>query len=245
NPYDRARAAGGSSGGAAAALAMRMAPVADGSDMMGSLRNPAAFCNVYGYRPSYGLVPSDPLGDTFLHQLSTNGPMARTVADLAHLLEILARPDPRLPHGRGPEPYAEGLDIDIRGMRIGWLGDWGGAYAMEPGILELCETALGIFRDQGAEVEALPPPFPAEKLWESWTILRSWAIAGGSGALHAEPETRALLKPEGIWEIERGLSYDAMTVHRASVIRSQWFARLAGLFAEYDALILPSAQVWP
>jgi amidase len=245
NPYDLSRSAGGSSGGAAAALAARLVPVADGSDMMGSLRNPAAFCNVYGFRPSYGLVPADPVGETFLHQLSTNGPMGRTVEDVARLLETLARLDARLPHSRPPEPYAPDLDADPKGARIGWLGDWGGAYAMEPGILSLCETALDTFTALGAHVEPVAPPFPAAALWDAWITLRSFAIAGGMAPLHANPKTRALLKPEMIWEIERGLALTAMQVHRASVIRSQWFARLADLFQSYDALMLPSAQVWP
>lgn len=245
NPYDLSRSAGGSSGGAAAALAARLVPIADGSDMMGSLRNPAAFCNVYGFRPSYGLVPADPVGDTFLHQLSTNGPMGRTVEDVARLLETLARPDPRLPHSRAPESYATDLDADPKGARIGWLGDWGGAFPMDSGILPLCETALDTFTALGADVEAMAPPFPAAALWDAWTTLRSFAIAGGVAPLHANPKTRALLKPEMIWEIERGLALSAMQVHRASVIRSQWFARLADLFQTYDALVLPSAQVWP
>lgn len=245
NPYDPARSAGGSSGGAAAALAARMLPVADGSDMMGSLRNPAAFCNVYGFRPSFGLVPADPQGDTFLHQLATDGPMGRTVEDVARLLEVLAGPDPRVPHAVAPEPYAAALDADPRGARIGWLGDWGGAYACEPGILAACEAALAVFADHGCVVEPVAPPFAAERLWEAWTLLRSWAIAARLGPLHADPAKRALMKPELIWEIERGLSLSAMEVHAASVTRSDWFARLAGLFARHDALALPAAQVWP
>ena len=245
NPYDLSRSAGGSSGGAAAALAARLVPVADGSDMMGSLRNPAAFCNVYGLRPSYGLVPADPVGDTFLHQLSTNGPMGRTVEDVARLLETLAHPDARLPHSRAPEPFAADLDADPKGARIGWLGDWGGAYPLEPGITALCETALETFTALGAHVEPVAPPFPAAKLWDAWIMLRSFAIAGGMAPLHANPETRALLKPEMIWEIERGLALSAMEVHRASILRSQWFATLADLFQTHDALVLPSAQVWP
>lgn len=245
NPYDTARTAGGSSGGAAAALAARLLPVADGSDMMGSLRNPAAYCNVYGMRPSYGLVPQDPLGDTFLHQLSTDGPMARNVEDMAALLETLSQPDPRLPHRIQPEPFTQALDTDPRGLRIGWLGDWGGAYRMEPGILDLCETAQQTFTEMGCEVTPLPPPFPAEKLWHSWTTLRSWAVAARLGIHHADPARRALLKPEAIWEIERGLRLSAMEAHRASVIRSDWFATAARLFETFDALILPSAQLWP
>lgn len=245
NPYDTSRSAGGSSGGAAAALAARMLPVADGSDMMGSLRNPAAFCNVYGFRPSFGLVPTDPVGDTFLHQLATDGPMGRTVEDVARLLETLAAPDPRVPHGIPPQPYAEALDVDVAGKRIGWLRDWGGAYPLEDGIADLCRAALGVFEDQGCVVEDVAPPFPAESLWESWTTLRSWAVAARLGPVYDDPRKRALLKDEAVWEIERGLALSAMDVHRASVRRSEWFAQAAGLFGRYDALALPAAQVWP
>ena len=245
NPYDPSRSAGGSSGGAAAALAARMVPVADGSDMMGSLRNPAAFCNVYGFRPTFGLVPSDPVGETFLAQLATDGPMARCPEDLARLLEILAVPDAANPHGRASEPFADGIDRAPGPLRIGWLADWGGAYGMEPGILPLCEAGLRVLEGLGHRVEALAPPFPADALWESWTGLRSFGIAGGMAALHADRRSRALLKPEALWEIERGLAMSAMEVHRASVIRSDWFAALARLFRDFDALVLPSAQVWP
>ncbi len=246
NPYDPGRSAGGSSGGAAAALAARLLPVADGSDMMGSLRNPAAFCNVYGFRPSYGRVPSDPAGDTFLHQLATDGPMGRTVEDMARLLDVLAVPDARDPHGLAAEPsFAGGLDVELRGKRIGWLGDWGGAYAMESGITDLCAGALRVFEEMGVTVEPVAPPFPAERLWQSWTVLRSWAVAARLSPLYDDPAKRALLKPEAIWEIERGLALSAMEVHRASVLRSEWFTRAAGLFARYDALVLPAAQVWP
>jgi amidase len=245
NPYDPARTAGGSSGGAAAALALRMVPVADGSDMMGSLRNPAAFCNVYGFRPSFGLVSPGPGGDRFLHQLSTDGPMARCPEDLARLLETLAQPVPADAHARAWEPFAGALDADVAGLRIGWLGDWGGAFAMEPGILEVCEAALQQFVAMGCEVEPLAPPFPADRLWDSWTTLRSFSVAAGLAEVHARPDWRALLKPEALWEIGRGLALSAMEVHRASVIRTEWFARAADLFSRYDALVLPSAQVWP
>ncbi|MDT8856722.1 amidase [Paracoccaceae bacterium Fryx2] len=245
NPYAPGLSAGGSSGGAAAALAAGLVPLADGSDMMGSLRNPAAFCNVYGFRPGYGRVSSDPVGDTFLHQLATDGPMARNVEDLARLLEVLAVPDARDPHGMAWEPFAEGLDTDPKGLRIGWLGDWGGAYAMEPGVLETCEGALRGFEALGWHVEPVVPPFAAERLWDSWTTLRSWAVPANLGPHHADPARRALLKPEAVWEIERGLALSAMDVHRASVVRSEWFSVLAGLFTRFDALVLPSAQVWP
>jgi amidase len=245
NPYDPERSAGGSSGGAGAALAARLVAVADGSDMMGSLRNPAAFNNVYGLRPSWGLVPSQPDRDVFLHQLSTEGPMARSIEDLARLLGVLAGPDPRQPHALPSQPFHEHLDRDPGGLRIGWLGDWSGAYAMEPGILETCETALGEFEALGCSVEALAAPFPATELWESWIDLRSWEIAATLAALHADEAKRRLLKPEALWEIERGLSMNAMQVQRASESRTRWFLRTVELFSRYDALALPSAQVWP
>jgi amidase len=97
----------------------------------------------------------------------------------------------------------------------------------------------------GCTVEPLAPPFSAARIWDSWTTLRSFAIAGANAALNADPKTCALLKPEMIWEIERGLALSAMDVHRASVTRSEWFATLARVFETHDALVLPSAQVWP
>jgi amidase len=245
NPYDLTRSAGGSSGGAAAALAARLVPVADGSDMMGSLRNPAAFCNVYGFRPTWGLVPSDADGDTYLATLATEGPMGRCPGDVARLLEVLAGPNPEVPFGRGAEPYSGWLDAPVKGTRIGWLGDWGGAYPCEPGILETCEAALKVFEGAGCVVEAVPPPFPAERLWQSWTTLRAMLNAGKRRATYDDPAKRALMKPELVWEIEQGLTLSADAVYRASVIRSDWYATLARLFTRYDALVLPSAQVWP
>lgn len=245
NPYDLMRSAGGSSGGAAAALAARMAWVADGSDMMGSLRNPAAFCNVYGFRPTWGLVPGDAEGDTFLATLATNGPMARDVEDLARLLSVIAGENPEVPFPRPVEDWAAGLDAGARGLRIGWLGDWGGAYAMEPGILDICTGALRAMEDLGAVVEPLAPPFPAEDLWSAWITLRAMLSAGSKGALAADPALRAQTKPETLWEIERGAGLTAQAVHEASILRSRWYACAARLFRRYDLLALPSAQVWP
>ncbi|MFZ5709204.1 MAG: amidase [Pseudomonadota bacterium] len=245
NPYDLGRSAGGSSGGAAAALAARMVPVADGSDMMGSLRNPAAFCNVYGYRPTWGLVPQDADGDTFLATLSTEGPMGRCPEDVARLLEVLAGETPEVPFPRPNLPFHQWLDAPVAGARIGWLGDWGGAYPMETGILDLCRRAMAVFEAAGCSVEDVPPPCPAEPLWRSWTTLRAMLNAGGKAALYADPAKRAQLKPEAVWEIEQGIGLTAQAVYEASVIRSDWYQRLARLFETYDALVLPSAQVWP
>jgi amidase len=218
NPFDLGRSAGGSSGGAAAALATGMVAVADGSDMMGSLRNPAAWNNVYGMRPTWALVPPEPEGEMFLHQLSTLGPMARTPRDLGGLLDVMAGPDPQQPHGRGQ--FRMGLLRPAERRRIGWLGDWGGAYPMEAGVLAAAEGAVRRLESLGHVVEAVAPPFDAGRLWESWTTLRSWAVAGSLGGLDL-----AALKPEAQWEVTRGAALSAAET--------------------YDALVLPAAQVWP
>ncbi|QBF31459.1 amidase [Thalassococcus sp. S3] len=242
NPYDPSRTCGGSSGGAAVALATGMLALADGSDMMGSLRNPAAWGNVYGFRPSWGRVPSEPVGDTFLHQLSTLGPMARSPDDLALLLDVISGPDPRQPHARDAEKVGAVMAGDLTGKRIGWLGDWGGAYPMEAGLLDQCVHAVDVLADLGCILEEVEPPFPAEALWESWTTLRSWSVAASLDPLAAHKDS---LKDTAIWEMERGQSFSALDVHAASVIRSEWFTCAARLFDRYDALVLPATQVWP
>ncbi|MEL6691130.1 MAG: amidase family protein, partial [Pseudomonadota bacterium] len=227
------------SGGAAVALATGMVALADGSDMMGSLRNPAGWSNTYGLRPTFGLVPLEPKGDTFLHQLATAGPMARSPEDIELMLRVMAGPDPRQPHGR--QLTAAGSAP----KRIGWLGDWSGAYPTEPGVLEVCEGALKVLEGLGCSVEPVQAPFDRDALWEAWTTLRSWMVAGSLAPAMADPKLRALLKPEAIWEAERGLKLTAMEVHRASAIRSDWFAKASELFETYDALIMPTAQCFP
>ncbi len=242
NPYDPARSCGGSSGGAAVALATGMLALADGSDMMGSLRNPAAWNNVYGFRPSWGRVPSEPMGDSYLHQLSTLGPMARSPGDIGILLDVISGPDPRMPLSVDSARVAPVRPADLAGLRIGWLGDWGGAFPCEPGILDICQEALAIFAGRGARVEPVAPPFDAERIWDSWITLRSWSVAAG---LEALMDRKAVLKDSAQWELDRGLALSAMQVHHASVLRSDWFRRAARVFEDFDALVLPAAQVWP
>lgn len=247
NAYNRTLSAGGSSGGAAAALAMRMVPVADGSDMMGSLRNPGAFNNVFGLRPTFGRVPSGPAIDLYAHQLATEGPMARTAADLAQLLATQAGPHPDFPLSIQEDPavFANTLRGDLKGRRIAWLGDWNGYYPMEKGIVPLCEQALETCRLAGCEVEAVTPGFDPARLWQCWLTLRQWALAGGLGSVYDKPQTRQLLKPEAQWEIAAGQTLSALDVHKASVTRSAWFAALNRLFDKYDFIALPTAQVFP
>lgn len=248
NAFDPSRSAGGSSGGAAVAVALRMLPVADGSDMMGSLRTPAAFNNVYGLRTSVGCVPHGPTEELFFQQFSVCGPMARDIPDLALLLSVQAGFDARLPLTRRSEPprdWTTQLQRDCKGLRIGWMGDLGGHLPTEPGLLDTCRAALQHFTAAGCVVEEATVVFDFERLWRAWIDLRSFSVAGANQGLYADPARRALLKPEALWEIERGLALSAMAVYEAARVRSAWYEALRRLFERYDFLVLPSAQVFP
>jgi Asp-tRNAAsn/Glu-tRNAGln amidotransferase A subunit and related amidases len=245
NPYDLTKTVGGSSGGAAAALSAHLLPIADGSDMMGSLRNPAAFNNVVGFRPSYGRIPVSQKLELFMGQLSVLGPMGRTVEDTAALLMTQAGYDPRDPHSLPAEDLMPARGCDFSGARIAWLGDLGGYLPFDPGVLELCQTALPVFESIGCTVEAVVPDYDMVDVWQSWTTLRSWLTANGMRDSYDDPARRALMKPEIIWEIERGLDMTGREVHFASKRRSAWYKYLLTLFERYDYLVLPSAQVFP
>lgn len=244
NAYDPSRSAGGSSGGAAVALALRMLPVADGSDFGGSLRNPAAWNNVFGLRPSMGRVPYWPSAESFINQLSTEGPMARNVPDLALLLSTLAGRDPRVPLSldEAPEAFTQTLNTDPRGTRIGWLGDYAAVLPTEPGVLEVCQQALARLRDIGCTVEDAHLPISRERIWETWLGIRHWLVMNSLLPLYQDPEKRRHLKPEAIWEVEGGLRMSAQDTLRASAGRSAIYQAFLGLFARFDALVLPSAQ---
>ena len=245
NPYDLSRTAGGSSGGAAAALALRMLPVADGTDMMGSLRNPAAYNNIVSLRPSFGRVPSAEI-ELFLGQLSVAGPMARSAADLAMLLSVMAGPDARMPLSIDEDPaiFTRGLERDFRGTRVAWLGDLGGYLPMEPGLVELCRAALKTLEAIGCAVEEAALGFAPERMWHAWITLRHWLIAGNLSALYKDPAKRAQMKPEAVWEVEGGLKLTAEDVYQASVTRSELYRAVLKLFDSYEYLVLPSAQVF-
>jgi amidase len=244
NAYDGRSTAGGSSGGAAAGLALQMLPVADGSDLMGSLRNPAAFNNVIGFRPTPGLVP---LSDSYIEELPCNGPMGRNVQDTALLLSTIAGYHPSSPSSLNHDPaeFARPLDRDFKGVKVGWLGDFNGYLAMEDGVLELCENALQGFRDTGCIVEPVTLNFSMEELWDTWLTFRHWLVRARALPLYENTEFRHLLKPELIWEIEGGADITGDRIATASSARGRWYAALLEAFAGYDYLVLPTAQVFP
>lgn len=247
NAWDPALSAGGSSGGAAVALALRLLPVADGSDFMGSLRNPAGWNHVFGLRPSQGRVPAAPKPELWVSQLGTDGPMARTVRDLARLLQTQAGYDPRAPLSLADEAggFVPGPDASVRGQRIGWLADLGGHLAVEPGILAGCERALAVMQQAGAEVEPLGLGFPPAQLWEAWLVWRQALVAPAVAAVLARPGARAGVKPEALWEHDRAQGLDFNRFIAAAQVRSAFHLHLLDLFERVDALALPTAQVWP
>ncbi|RWP30264.1 amidase [Mesorhizobium sp.] len=246
NAFDPALTAGGSSGGAAVALALDMVPVADGSDFGGSLRNPAAYNNVYGFRPSQGLVPAGPELDVFHAQMGVEGPMGRNVRDMALLLDEQAGYDPRAPLSHHKQDcFLQGLQTPAAGGRIAWLGDLGGHLPVEPGILSLCEAALDRFAAASFQTEALVPDFDFEALWQAFVTLRQASSGCALKAHYDDPLKRALLKPEAVWEVEQALQLTAPQIHAATVRRSSWHRTLLSLFDRFDLIALPTAQVFP
>ena len=242
NPYDHRRSAGGSSGGAAAALACGMHPLADGSDMGGSLRNPASFCNVVGFRPSPGRVPGWPelLG---WNTLNVSGPMARTVADAALLLSVQAGPDPRAPIGL-EEPgagFAAPLAADLRGLRVAWSPDLGGAVPVEPEIAAVVRDAAQVFASLGAHVTEGSPDFAGAD--EAFRTLRAWQFEVIFGELLDRAADE--LKPSLRENIELGRKLTGADLGRAEVLHTALFHRVREFFTTCDILLLPVSQVLP
>ncbi|MGH7073334.1 MAG: amidase [Stellaceae bacterium] len=246
NGFDQSRSAGGSSGGAAVALALGMVPFADGSDYAGSLRNPAAWNNLFSLRPSPGIVPRES-PELFLQAPGVSGPMARSVPDLAMLLSVQAGHDARAPLSSVLDPvrFLAPLDIDLTDTRIAWCRDFGSHIPFEPGVLELCEAALPAFEALGCSVEVEAPAYPMERLWQDFVTLRAWHIASSYAALYRDGAKRALLKAEMVWEIERGLPLSGQDIAAASLGRSAWYRAVSRLFERFDFLLVPSAQLFP
>ena len=247
NAYDVSKSAGGSSGGAAVALATRMLPVADGSDFMGSLRNPAGWNNVFGLRPSQGRVPQWPAADVWVAQLGTEGPMARSVDDLARLLDVQAGPDARVPLSLAAHAsFSQGLEtVDGASAKVGWLGDLNGHLAMEAGVLDVCGQALKCLEGIGCAIEPIAFGHSPEAVWEAWLVWRRWLVAGRIAPFLLKPSNRALIKAEALWEHDQAAGLSGAQVLHASARRSAFYQHMQTLLVRFDVLALPSAQVWP
>lgn len=241
NPYDTSRTCGGSSGGAAVALAAGMVPLADGSDMGGSLRNPASFCNVVGFRPSPGRVPAWPTATPW-SPLATEGPMARTVEDVALLLAAQAGPDPRHPMalettGSAFRPPLADAPV---GLRVAWAPDLGGL-PIDAAVTEALAGVPGVFTDLGHAVDAAAPDL--DGALEVFDTLRAWSFAMTLGS--AVQEHREAMKDTVVWNVERGLALTIGDHQRASALHAEIFQRTAAFFGEWDLLLCPVAQVPP
>lgn len=241
NAFNKELAGGGSSGGAAVALALNMLPVADGSDTMGSLRNPAAWNNVYGFRPTVGLIPSRNLRDLFFSPLSTDGPMARNIEDLSRLLNTMAGCDAACPlsfdYSQNPGKY-------IHGSRpfVAWLGDMDGHLAMDPDLLANSRNACYCLT-RLASVTDLSVEFDLNRLWEAWCTIRAWVMSNSIDSLPTQLQKD--LNSQAEYEIKRAKNLTAKDISVAEVVRSNWYKKLLEYFDQFDFLVLPSTQVWP
>ncbi|WP_417257231.1 amidase [Celeribacter halophilus] len=241
NPYDITRSAGGSSGGTAAAIAARIQPLGDGSDMGGSLRIPASFCNVVGYRPSAGVVPMAPTQNSWAW-LARTGLMARGVRDIALGMTAIAGPDAAIPY---PYPvngsFSAPLERDLTGVRVGWSADFGVGVPVDQEVLHVLEKQLQVFTDLGATVEeAAPDLTEADKVFNT---TRAFDFALGLGPLVQEHgET---IKPEVRWNVERGLALTAQDMVDTALARTKLDNGVRRYFETYDVFASPATQVLP
>jgi amidase len=241
NPYDLGKTCGGSSGGAAAALAAGLLPIADGSDLGGSLRNPASFCNVVGFRPSAGRVPYWPRLEAWF-DLAVLGPMARCVQDAALMLAATAGADARDPLSL-QEPgavFARPLARDFAGARIAWSSDLGGL-PLEPEVRRIVDAQRRVFHDLGCIVEEATPDLRDAD--EIFRVLRAWHFHFMLGPLL---EThRELMKDTVVWNIEEGARLSGAQIGAAEMKRTQLFHRMRKFMHHYDFLLAPVTQVLP
>jgi len=241
NPYNLERSAGGSSGGAGVALACGMIPIADGSDLGGSVRNPASFNNVVGLRPSPGRIPNYPSEQPW-DTLPVLGPMARCVRDVALMLSVMAGADSRDPISLPDDPsnFQNLPDRDFKDTRIAWSPDLE-VFPVERAVLDVLERALPRFSDLGCIIEGAHPDF--NDAGEIFQVLRAQAFAHGGAKDLAEH--RDQMKDTVIWNIEKGLALTALEISQAQAKRAALYQRARKFFERYDYLLLPVSQVVP
>jgi amidase len=241
-PYDLSKTSGGSSGGAAAAVASGMLPFADGSDLGSSLRNPASFCNVVGFRPTPGRVPNWPFPNAW-DTLWSLGPIARTVEDTALLLSAMAGPDPRSPttHAEPGGIFARPLDRDFRKVRVAWSLDLGGAFPVDSRVARALEPVRGVLKSLGCVVEGAAPDLSDAD--EAFQVQRALGFVEAYGELLKTD--RARMKDTVVWNIEQGLALTASRIANANVLRSRVFHTMRTFLERYEFLVLPTVQVPP
>ncbi|MBL9198880.1 MAG: hypothetical protein JNL39_00180 [Opitutaceae bacterium] len=241
NPYDLTKSAGGSSGGAGAALATGMLPLANGSDLGGSLRNPGNFNNVVGYRPTAGLVSLAPTATPF-GTMVTKGPLARSVADAALLLSVMAGADDRDPGGYPSDPaqFLRPLERDLKGVRVAWCPDLGGL-PLDPRVRAVLAAQRATFERMGCIVEDAAPNLDGAD--EAFLTLRAWRTFHNLGPLLAQH--RAVMKPEAIGEIEAGAKVTATQIARSLEVQAQVIQRMIAFQRTYEFVLCAVNQVPP
>ncbi|GAA4832778.1 amidase [Garicola koreensis] len=242
NPYAPDRSAGGSSGGLAAAVAARIQPLGDGSDMGGSLRIPASFCNVVGFRPSYGVIPApSPTNDE--QWLATPGPMSRSVEDAALFMSAAAGPVPQLPSAAplNGSSFSGALNTDMRGVRIGWSADFGIGIPVEPEVVETLEAQLSVFEELGAVVEEATIDFSeADAVFHATRAMTFAEQYGELVRTHRDD-----IKPEVVWNVEEGWSLSAEQRVETTAASARLQQHVRTYFDTYDLFLSPAAQVLP
>jgi amidase len=242
NPYDLSKTSGGSSGGAAAAVASGMLPFADGSDLGSSLRNQPSFCNVVGFRPTPGRVPNWPFPNAW-DTLWSLGPIARTVEDAALLLSAMAGPDSRSPttHAEPGGGFARPLARDFKKVRVAWSLDLGGAFAVYSRVARALAPVRGVLQSLGCIVEEAAPDLSDAD--EAFQVQRALGFVEAYGEL--AKTKRDMMKDTVVWNIEQGLKLDAVRIANANVLRSRVFHTMRSFMERYEFLVLPTVQVPP
>ncbi len=241
NPWNLAKTCGGSSGGAAVAVACGMLPFADGSDLGGSLRNPASFCNVVGFRPSPGRVPSWPTSTPW-SPFAVDGPLARSVDDVALVLSVLAGPDERCPLALETPGarFDTPLDRDLAGTRVAFSADLGGL-PVDARVRKVIARAPAMLEQIGCSVEEACPDFAgADGAFNAW---RAWMFEQSFGTLLTSH--RSELKDTVIWNIEQGVRLTGPELAAAERERAALGNRVAEFMQRFDFLALPVSQVPP
>ena len=249
NPYNISKSAAGSSGGAGAAVAAGLLPFADGTDMMGSCRAPAAYANIYGFRPTTGLIPTDRSNEKRLDNfpvLTTPGCFAKTPQDMSILLDCIVGKD-------STDPFSISLNSSFKenfnnktnfsNFRVCWLSDLNGEYNFENGIIEMCENQLKNLNNYKLEIEPLKSNITSNDLWESWNILRAKSIFDDIVSMKIDDINK--MTQQAIWEYEKGKKIEKEDIDGALKQKISCQNEIEKLFEKYDFLILPSAQVFP
>ncbi len=241
NPYDLGKTAGGSSGGAAAAVACGMLPFADGGDLAASLRNPGNYCNVVGFRPSPGRVPNWPAPNAW-NTLGVLGPIARTVEDAAFLLAAMAGPDRRAPISiaESGQPFLQPLKRSFKKVRVAWSRSLGGL-PMDPRVTAVLEKQRKVFKDLGCIVEEAEPDFTGAT--EAFETLRAVSFVQNYGEL--VKTRRKDVKDTIIWNVEQGLKLAPEQIARADALRSTLYQRMREFLERYEFLLCPVNQLPP